>query len=135
MVGRIALAVASLAVAAAMAVELRAERDYQATDDFVLEDAGTPFAAAAADEVEETRDRLERAQSVRPGTTAMLLHVALEIRARDEAAAYALARRATGREPENAAAWKALATVSPDEAERRLAQDRVQALDPLGAGR
>lgn len=67
------------------------------------------------------------------GTTALVAVAgALHAQGRDEEAAR-LAREATESEPDNAAAWRALAETSQAPAEARAAARRLTELDPRGA--
>ena len=131
MVGRISLAVAAVLLAAAIGLQLRAERDYQEGQElfFARVSAGGP-AADAADDIARARERLERASELRPGTTAMVAQAFLEKTAGRAAEAEALARRATRREPENVATWHALLSTSRDPAERARAREELLRLDP-----
>jgi hypothetical protein len=89
------------------------------------------FAAALGGGSEE--DAVDRIRESCRGTTALVsVAGALHARNRDEEAA-ALAREATEEEPDNAAAWRALAETTQAPAEARAAEERLADLDPLGA--
>jgi len=135
MLGRITLATAAVLVAAATAVQLRAELDYEHGQERLFEVISQEGSAAgAADEIERARDQLERARPVRPGTTALVALAFLEKNAGRPAEAEALARKATAREPENFATWHALLSTSRDPEERARAEQELVRLDPLRGG-
>lgn len=125
------LAGVALALAAVTGVELRAERDYQQSRAVGFLDP----AKVSADEVERARERLERARSVRPGTTVMLLETLIETKYGEPADAVASARAAVEREPENFATWHGLLAVSEDAEEQSRARRELERLDPLRAER
>ena len=120
-----AVAAVAVVVAAFAAARLhdhdRCEDARRAVFEHSLGVAGAP---------EDTLDRIR--ESCR-GTTA-LVHVAgaLHLQGRDDEAAQ-LAREATREEPDNAAAWRALAETTQTPAEARAAERRLTELDPLGA--
>ena len=83
----------------------------------------------------ETADRadVDRIRDSCRGTDALVsVAGALHAQGADEPAAE-LAREATRDEPDNAAAWRALAETSQAPAEARAAERRLKGLDPLGA--
>jgi hypothetical protein len=134
--GRILLASAAVLLAAVTAVELRAELDYQKGQELLIaEVADRVTTADEAANLERARDRLERASSYRPGTTALVARVFLERHAGDLAEAEALARKATEREPDNIATWHAVLATSRDADERARATDEIRRLDPYRAER
>ncbi len=127
--GRILLVSAAVLLAAVTALELRAELDYQAGQE-VFGDVSEQGFRASPDDFERARNHLERANSFRPGTTALVALVFLEKNAGDAADAEALARTATEREPGNAAAWQSLLATSRDADERAHAAQELRRLDP-----
>jgi hypothetical protein len=131
MLGRIILATVAVALAAVTALELRAELDYHHGQELFSEVSQKGFAADAADDIERSRDSLERASDMRPGTTALVAQAFLEKSAGRPEEAEALARQATRREPENVATWHALLSTSRDADERARAQQELVLLDPL----
>ena len=132
MLGRITLATAAVLVAAATAVQLKAELDYKHGQERLFEAVSQEGSAAAvADEIESARDQLERARTFRPGTTALVALAFLEKSAGRPAEAEALARKATAREPENIATWHALLSTTRDPDERARAEEELLRLDPL----
>lgn len=117
-----------------MALDLRAEHDYEEAREFLFTSAADETGAAdGSDETARIRDRLQRANSLRPGTAGILLEAFLERRAGRVATAEALVRKATRREPENVVVWQALLTISPDADERERARREVRRLDPARA--
>ena len=131
MLGRITLATVAIALAAATALELRAELDYHHGQDLFSDVSQNGFAADEADDIERARDSLERASDLRPGTNALVAQAFLERNVGRPAEAAALARQATRREPENVATWQALLSTSRDADERARAQRELLLLDPL----
>lgn len=130
--GRILLPSAAVLLAAGTAVELRAELDYQKGQEIFVSDVLPGDSATdAARDIERARDRLERASDFRPGTTALIARAFLEKSAGRDAEAEALARDATGREPENVATWHALLATARDPNERERAEREILRLDPL----
>ena len=127
------LAVAAVLVAAVTAVQLRAEIDYERAQSELF--AGGAANGSAGIDVERVRDRLERARSVRPGTTATIAQAFLEQNAGRRAEAEALARQATRREPDNADTWHALLSTARDAGERESARRMMLSLDPLRGDR
>src|SRR5687767_15371581 len=92
--GRILMVSAAVLLAAGTALELRAELDYQAGQELFAEVSQQGF-GSSSDDAERARDRLERARSYRPGTTALIAQVFLEKYAGDATEAEMLARKAT----------------------------------------
>jgi hypothetical protein len=79
------------------------------------------------------RDAVARIRESCRGTAARVAVAgALHAQGRDDEAA-PLAREATEEEPDNAAAWRALAETAQTPAEARAAAERFTELDPLGA--
>ena len=81
----------------------------------------------------EPREAIDRIRESCRGTSALVAVAgALHAQGRDDIAA-PLAREATDDEPDNAAAWRALAETAQTPAEARAAAERFTELDPLGA--
>ena len=121
------LAVAALAVVAAAFFGARLH-DHERCDGAREEVFAAAFrgAGAPADAVARIREHCR-------GTTALVsVAGALHAQGRDDEAAR-LAREATEEEPDNAAAWRALAETAQAPAEARAAARRVEELDPRGA--
>ena len=124
---RIAGAIAAVAVVAAAFFAARLA-DHDRCQDTRQEIFGAavfrqPPPAGTLDDIRE---------SCRGAASLVAVAGALHTQGRDRDAA-PLAREATEREPENAAAWHALAESSQAPAEARAAERRFTELDPLGA--
>ncbi|HEX2086515.1 MAG TPA: tetratricopeptide repeat protein [Solirubrobacteraceae bacterium] len=127
---RLRLAAAALAVVVAALLGARLhdhDRCEAARKEVFAIGVGSPTAGA--------RDALRRIRESCRGTTALVASAAALHRAGRERQALRLAREATREEPDNAAAWRALATVAADQApaEARAAEERLAELDPLGS--
>ncbi len=120
---RILLALASLAVAAAFALTL-AEHDR-------CEDARTSvFATTLGKAPKEGQPRaIEDVRTHCRGTTAQLNVAGALVAQGDRAQALVLAREAAGAEPDNPAAWRAVAA-APWGAVARAAERRLRGLNP-----
>jgi hypothetical protein len=122
---RLAVAAVAVVIAAFCGARLH---DHERCDDAraavfqaALRDEGAPAGA------------VERIRESCRGTTALVsVAGALHAQGRDEDASR-LAREATEEEPDNAAAWRALAETAQAPAEARAAARRFGELDPLGA--
>jgi Flp pilus assembly protein TadD len=126
-IARIAMAVAALAVAAALGVEVRAHD--------VLANAGEVAAQPHPKraDVDAQLDDLKFLDDVRPGSQGALAAAALNLRMRRYEAAARAATRATEREPDNFSAWVTLAVArgaAGDAAGRRAAFAKAHALNP-----
>jgi hypothetical protein len=128
MTARIVLALAALAAATAFAGELR--------DDRACERArATVFGVAVGRVPAERQPAALAVVADRCRGTTATLAVAGALHAQGRGAqALPLARAATRAEPENPAAWRALASVAAGQApaEARAAATRLRALDPRG---
>lgn len=122
---RVALAAACVVVAAFLGARLH--------DDDRCEDARRAVYVAVTGGGDAPAGAVERIRQSCRGT-AGLISVAgvLHSEGRDAQAA-PFAREATEEEPDNAAAWRALAATSRDRAEARAAERRANELDPLDA--
>jgi Tfp pilus assembly protein PilF len=126
---RIPLAIAALAVAVFLALELHSEHRLQ---------RGKAAAFAAGqhalppDRRAGVLDDLRAGQRLHPGTDALLARALVELRAGNAADAERLARTATKREPRNWEAWRALAATlqGRDDAASRAASQRARSLNP-----
>jgi hypothetical protein len=124
---RVVLALAALAVATFMGLQLSAERrlkDGRETVNRVLE-RGNP-------EREDAIDELLRVADVQPGTEALLLASQSRSSREETAHGVALARRAVGREPDNFLAWLTLgfALKDVDRPAALRALERARRLNP-----
>ena len=123
---RALLALAALAIAAVLTVQLVAERRLKSATETL---AANPTPAQRADAL----DQLDSVADLQPGTEALLAAAAARASAGQGGRAERLARRATAREPRNFAAWVTLALAlrhtSPAGARRAL--DRAGELNPL----
>ena len=129
--GRIALALVALVVAAALVVELRAQRLLEGARDSAG-DAGQR--ALSPDQRRDVLADLESAGRLRPGTDALVLRARIEVKAGRFEQAVALARRAVAKEPESYLAWAVLTYVliaDGDHAAARQALERAKQLNPL----
>ncbi len=122
---RIALAALAVVVAAFLGARLLDhDRCENARKEIFTETLGGPAAP---------RDAVDRIRESCRGTTALVsVAGALHGQGRDAEAAV-IAREATGREPDNANAWRALALTAQAPAEARAAARRLAELDPRGA--
>jgi hypothetical protein len=121
---RIAIAALAVVVAAFLGARLH--------DDNRCEDGRSAVFRAALGGKDDA-GAVDRIRESCRGTTALIsVAGALHARNRDREAAD-LAREATESEPDNAAAWRALAETSQAPAEARAAERRFSELDPLGA--
>lgn len=127
-VARIGLAVAALAVAAALGVELYAH-------DLVANSAGVAAQSKPkAADVDAQLDDLKTVDDLRPGSQGAIAAAALDLRVGRYPDAVRAATRATDREPDNFSAWVTLAVArggAGDSAGRRAALVRAHALNPL----
>lgn len=127
-IGRIVLALVSVAVVAALSIQLRAH-DLLAD---VTSTAGQPRPSAAA--LEARIADAKRLEGLRPGSQPFLAAATLNFRLRRFDAAAAAATRAAQREPENFSAWVTLAVArggAGDKAGQRAAYARAHRLNPL----
>lgn len=127
-IGRIALAVVSLAVVAALAVQLRAH-DLLANAAAV---AVEPHPSRAA--VDQQLQDMKTVSDLRPGSQGFLAAAALDLRTRGYEAASSAALAATKREPRNFSAWVTLAVARADVGDKtgsQLAYAKAHLLNPL----
>jgi Flp pilus assembly protein TadD len=127
-IGRIALAVVSLAVVAALAVQLRAH-DLLANAAAV---AVEPHPSRAA--VDQQLHDMNTVSDLRPGSQGFLAAAALDLRTRRYEAASTAALAATKREPRNFSAWVTLAVARADVGDKtgsQLAYAKAHLLNPL----
>jgi tetratricopeptide (TPR) repeat protein len=128
-IARAALALAAVVIAAALAVQLSAERRHSRAADALAPGPGlTPEVRREA-----LRD-LEDVTSLLPGTRALLTAAGSRLAFDELSEAERLVRRAIDREPRNFAAHAALALVldrGGDRAGAERALDRVEQLNPL----
>lgn len=119
--------------AVALAVVVAAFFGARLLDHERCEDARTEVFGAAVFQQGAPAEAVERIRESCRGTTALVAVAgALHAQGADDEAAR-LAREATEEEPDNAAAWRALAETSQAPAEARAAAERFAELDPLGA--
>jgi predicted Zn-dependent protease len=127
-VARIGLALVALAIAGALAVELRAHD--------LLANAGETAAQVNPQKalVDKRLDGLKTVDDLRPGSQGALAAAALDLRTRRISDAIAAAARATKREPKNFSAWVTLAVArgsAGDVAGRQAAFEKAHTLNPL----
>ena len=121
-----------LLAAAAVAVVAAAFLGARLHDHDRCEEARSAVFTAALGGAEDS-DAIDRIRESCRGTTALVsVAGALHASGRDAEAAR-LAREATEEEPDNAAAWRALAQTAQAPAEARAAGRRLTELDPRGA--
>ena len=122
---RVAVAAACVVVAAFLGARLH--------DDNRCEDARRAVFFAGRAGNDPSRDAVRRIRESCRGTIGLVsIAGSLHSHGRDVQAA-PFAREATEREPDNVAAWRALAVTSQSPAEARDAARRAKALDPVGA--
>jgi hypothetical protein len=126
---RIPLAIAALALAVFLALELHSEHRLQ-------QGKAAAFAAGqhalAPDRRARVLDDLRAGQRLHPGTEALLTRALVQLRAGHAAEGERLARDAPRREPLNWEAWRALAAAlqGRDDAASRAAARRARGLNP-----
>ncbi len=122
---RVAVAAAGVVAAAFLGARLH--------DDTRCEDGRREVFLAAQADRDPSPGAVRRIRESCRGTIGLVsIAGSLHSRERDAQAA-PFAREATEREPDNVAAWRALAVTSQSPAEAREAARRAKALDPVGA--
>jgi Flp pilus assembly protein TadD len=127
-IGRIALAVLSLAIVAALAVQLHAHDRLAGAATVALKPRPT------AAEVDRQLKNLKTVTSLRPGSQGYLAAAALNLRTGRYEAASKAAMAATRREPKNFSAWVTLAVARADAGDStgaQLAYAKAHLLNPL----
>jgi Flp pilus assembly protein TadD len=127
-IGRIAIALAAVVIAAALGVELRAHDQLANATNVLVQ----PH-PKAADVDKQLRD-LKTVSDLTPGSQAALATAALNVRLGRYPAAVRAATRATKREPDNFSAWTTLAVAlgaTGDKAGARIGNRRAHALNPF----
>jgi Flp pilus assembly protein TadD len=128
---RIAIAALAIVIAAAMAVQLRANH---------LQTSAVKEIGRGANGVKDRNanrhalDNAQRVADLRPGSGALFTAIGLQVRAKKLAQAEQTALRATKREPDNFATWLTLGVVRQsrgDDKGAALAFARVKKLNPL----
>ena len=118
---------------AALAVVVAAFFGARLLDHERCQDARSDVFEAAVFQQGAPGEAIARVRESCRGTAALVAVAgALHAQDRDDEAA-PLAREATEEEPDNAAAWRALAETAQAPAEARAAAERFAELDPLGA--
>jgi hypothetical protein len=130
MLGRVVLALASLCVAAVLALQLYAHERLQAAQVPTFLAGQRPLEPGLRSQVLED---LDAAEPLRPGTDALVTESLVRLRAGDDAGAERLARRAVEREPRNFTARNALAVALRDRAPAAADREarRARELNPL----